>query len=71
LTTSCPAHVYKWLTGREQCRSRWPFINVPPLPCLCALPRASDRFTGPLCEVLIIDHMNSSKQDVTSEVIVY
>ncbi|CAI9609810.1 unnamed protein product, partial [Staurois parvus] len=37
LTTSRPAHVHK-KAGQEQCRSGWQFINVLPLPCLCALP---------------------------------
>ncbi|CAI9571717.1 unnamed protein product [Staurois parvus] len=49
-----------------------------PLPCLCTLPGNTDRCTGPLCEVPIVitdwpisDHMQSSKQDVTSDIIAY
>ncbi|CAI9585587.1 unnamed protein product [Staurois parvus] len=40
--------------------------------CACSLgARNTDRCTGPLCEVPIIDHMKSSKQDATSDIIAY
>ncbi|CAI9542267.1 unnamed protein product [Staurois parvus] len=70
------------MAGRWQCRVGWPFINGLPAPCLCALPpntvkhRSSDGTSvqGPnhvITDWPISDHMQSSKQDVTCDIIAY
>ncbi|CAI9573328.1 unnamed protein product [Staurois parvus] len=72
-------------TGWCQCRVGWPFINCLPAPCLCALldpvPAVSSGHSGTpivvrgpdhvITDWPISDHMQSSKQDVTSDIIAY
>ncbi|CAI9541108.1 unnamed protein product, partial [Staurois parvus] len=56
-----------------------PWERLAPRSSACCVRRNNDRCTRPLCEVLIHvitdwpinDHMNSSKQDVTSDIIAY